>query len=667
MTGNSGGAVAPTLGNINTIGSGSITVVGSPGTSTLTTQLTGLTNHDVLVGAGTATITSVSPSTAGFVLTSNGVAADPSFQSASASGAVTTVTGNSGGPEVPLLGNFNILGSGNITVAGSANTETVQLTGLTNHSVQVGAGTATLTQLAVGTNGQVLVGATGADPAFATLTSSDSSISFTTGANTLSLQVAGGTTSIKTITGNSGGAESPSSGNFNIIGTGSITVAGSANTETVQLTGLTNHALQVGAGTATLTQLGAGTTGQVLQTNTGADPTWSTATYPSTTTINDILFSSSNNVVGQITAANNGTLISGTTGVPSWLANGTTGQLLTATTGSPPSWASPATSGTVTSVSGTANQVAVANGTTTPVISLIGPYTPATYTAHGVLLGEGTSSIVATAVGTTGQVLTGVTGADPVWASPATSGTVTSVSVVSANGFAGTVATATTTPAITLTTSQTGLLSGNGTAITGTAITQYNVLTAGASNAPNNVAPSATSGVPLISQGSSAQPVFGTAVVAGGGTGVATLTGLALGSGTSAFTGVTYVASTSWTPTVSFGGGSTGLTYTVQSGVYQRIGSLVFFTLDITLNSKGSSTGQMAIGGWPVAQAGTAGSHFLASWGGTTALGTYFWGALASSSMPIWQIVGTTQQIAALTDTNISNGQEFRMTGVYFV
>ena len=45
------------------------------------------------------------------------------------------------------------------------------------------------------------------------------------------------------------------------------------------------------------------------------------------------------------------------------------------------------------------------------------------------------------------------------------SGTVTSVSVVTANGFAGTVATATTTPAITLTTTITGVLSGNGTAI----------------------------------------------------------------------------------------------------------------------------------------------------------------------------------------------------------
>lgn len=44
-------------------------------------------------------------------------------------------------------------------------------------------------------------------------------------------------------------------------------------------------------------------------------------------------------------------------------------------------------------------------------------------------------------------------------------GTVTSVSVVSTNGFTGSVATATTTPAITITTSITGLLKGNGTAI----------------------------------------------------------------------------------------------------------------------------------------------------------------------------------------------------------
>lgn len=75
----------------------------------------------------------------------------------------------------------------------------------------------------------------------------------------------------------------------------------------------------------------------------------------------------------------------------------------------------------------------------------------------------------------------------------------------------------------------TGLLTGNGTsAFTGTAITQYSILSAGASNIPNSIAPSATSGVPLISQGAASQPVFGTAVVAGGGTGNTTFTAYSL-------------------------------------------------------------------------------------------------------------------------------------------
>jgi len=82
--------------------------------------------------------------------------------------------------------------------------------------------------------------------------------------------------------------------------------------------------------------------------------------------------------------------------------------------------------GDVLSVTGTASQI-LANPTVgNVVLSLIGPYTPATYTAHGVLIGEGSSSIVATSAGTAGQVLTsGGAGADPTWTTatfPATAG-----------------------------------------------------------------------------------------------------------------------------------------------------------------------------------------------------------------------------------------------------
>src|SRR4029077_8041141 len=61
-----------------------------------------------------------------------------------------------------------------------------------------------------------------------------------------------------------------------------------------------------------------------------------------------------------------------------------------------------------------------------------------------------------------------------IYSSGGGSGTVTTVSVVSANGLAGTVANAGTTPAITLSTSVTGVLKGNGTAISAaTAGTDY--------------------------------------------------------------------------------------------------------------------------------------------------------------------------------------------------
>jgi hypothetical protein len=86
----------------------------------------------------------------------------------------------------------------------------------------------------------------------------------------------------------------------------------------------------------------------------------------------------------------------------------------------------------------------------------------------------------------------------------------------------------------------TGIVGNTGTSFTGTAVTQYNVLLGGSTSSTlSNVAPSATSGVPLISQGAASNPVFGTALVAGGGTGAVTLTGVLTGNGTSAVTAST--------------------------------------------------------------------------------------------------------------------------------
>jgi hypothetical protein len=89
--------------------------------------------------------------------------------------------------------------------------------------------------------------------------------------------------------------------------------------------------------------------------------------------------------------------------------------------------------GAVSSVTGTANQILATPTSGNVVLSLIGPYTPATYTAHGILLGQGTSSITALGVGATGTLLSGVTGADPAFtASPSVTGSITAGTTVTA-------------------------------------------------------------------------------------------------------------------------------------------------------------------------------------------------------------------------------------------
>lgn len=102
------------------------------------TGQTSLTAHDVLIGNGSSGITQISPSTAGFVLTSNGTGADPSFVTPVTSG-VRTINAQTGTTYTFALTDGSGNGNNPLVTAsnGSAQTYTVP----TNASVAFPTGT----------------------------------------------------------------------------------------------------------------------------------------------------------------------------------------------------------------------------------------------------------------------------------------------------------------------------------------------------------------------------------------------------------------------------------------------------------------------------------------------------------------------------------------------
>lgn len=204
----------------------------------------------------------------------------------------------------------------------------------------------------------------------------------------------------------------PSAGNVNLFGVGSITTTATGSTVTTELTGLTNHAVLVGAGTTTITKIAAtANTGAVLQNNSGADPSYSTATYPSTTTVNQILYSSATNVVSGLATANNAVLTTGTGGVPVLTALSADGQLIIGSSAGAPA-AATLTAGTGISITNGHNTISIATtGTTflnlTALTHANTPYTVLSTDDFLAITGSvGTFTVNLPNSTTTGRVLT---------------------------------------------------------------------------------------------------------------------------------------------------------------------------------------------------------------------------------------------------------------------
>ena len=191
LAGNSGGNVGPNGSKvINVVGDGStINVVGNPGTNTLTISAIG-------------------------------------------SAIMESFTTDDSNVVTPTAGNVIVHGGNNITTAGTVgpNTITINVSGTTNHTLQVGNSTGSLTSLGVATNGQLPIGSTGANPVLGTLTAG-TGISITNGAGSITIAAAG--TDAQSFPTNSG-TGTPSAGVLNILGDGNtISTSASGNTVTI--------------------------------------------------------------------------------------------------------------------------------------------------------------------------------------------------------------------------------------------------------------------------------------------------------------------------------------------------------------------------------------------------------------------------------------------------
>ena len=124
---------------------------------------------------------------------------------------------------------------------------------------------------------------------------------------------------------------------------------------------------------------GTATAKQILMSGASTSPAWSTATYPNTTTINQLLFSSAANVIGGLSTANNGLLVTSSAGVPSILAGpGTTGNMLQSNAAAAPSFSTATYPSTATST----GTILRANGTNW--VATTATY-PATTTSQQIL------------------------------------------------------------------------------------------------------------------------------------------------------------------------------------------------------------------------------------------------------------------------------------------
>ena len=421
------------------------------------------------------------------------------------------------------------------------------------------------------------------------------------------------------------------------------------------LSTLTAYTLLAGGTTATgnLQQVSAGTAGQLLQSNgSGVLPSWTTATFPatagaagtilrsngtnwvnSTSTFTDtygastLLYSNGANTVTGLATANSAALVTNSSGVPGWSSTMTNGQLIIGSTGATPA-AATLTAGTNITVTNGAGSITLAASTAVSSITNI-------VTAAGTTTLTSSSTQIQRFTGSTTQICV-----------LPDAGTLTvgqTFKIINESTGAVTVKTADTVLFVTVAANSTLTAICNTASGTTSSSWSYQYL------------PS-TSGI--TGTGSTVRATSPTLVTPS--LGVATATSINFGG-----TALATYSDSSFTPVLNFGGANTGITYSVQTGLYSRIGNIVTFYVIVILTSKGSATGNATVTGFPFAPRSSGNPAF-----------SLFLENVTFTNTPICFLSGTTMQLkqlnsaagaSYLTDASFTNTSDFIITGSYLV
>lgn len=142
------------------------------------------------------------------------------------------------------------------------------------------------------------------------------------------------------------------------------------------------------------------------------------------------------------------------------------------------------------------------------------------------------------------------------------------------------------------------------------------------------------------------------------------------GAGSLAINIANYADKISWTPILTFGGASVGITYDTQTAFYSQIANLVFIAGTIILTSKGSSTGNALITNLPVTSVAAPPafdvSMYMQNINTVVDPGIFLTKTANTTVMSLnRQQAGSGSAIGTITDTSFTNTTQINFSGIY--